>query len=313
VRAAVGSRPPDLGAGAIAALAVAIASWGLSNVANRYLLLRLHPVEIVALRYSIASAFLLPLLFKGGASRWPWADLGWMALIGCFGVVGFNVPVTLGTQWLPAGTVGLLVATEPVWISIISVAVLRERLVWSLPVGLALAAAGALVLIAGHGSAAQLFGDAGARGFVKGAGFVLLGAFSWAIYAIGVRRFTHQYGSMTSTGLTVMLGTLPLLGAWNRTLLDRSAHLGGDTWGVLLFLGGACTVLATTFWNYAAARTSAARVGPWLYLVPLVSVLGGHLFLGESIYASTIAGGGMILAGVAVSQLQPRGWATETE
>jgi drug/metabolite transporter (DMT)-like permease len=309
----VGSRPPDLGAGAIAALAAAIVSWGLSNVANRYLLLRLHPVEIVALRYSIASAFLLPLLFKGRASRWPWADLGWMALIGCFGVIGFNLPVTLGTQWLPAGTAGLLVATEPVWISIISVAVVRERLFWSLPVGLAVSAAGAVVLIAGHGPAAQLLGDAGVRGFVKGAGFVLLGSFSWAVYAVGVRRFTHQYGSMTSTGLTVMLGSLPLLGAWNRALVDRSALLGGDSWAVLVFLGGACTVLATTFWNYAAARTSAARVGPWLYLVPLVSVVGGHLFLGESIYASTIAGGAMILAGVAISQLQPREWTAEAE
>jgi drug/metabolite transporter (DMT)-like permease len=287
-------------------LAVAIVSWGLSNVANRYLLVRMHPVEIVALRYSIASAFLLPLLFRRRASRWSWADLGWMALVGCFGVVGFNIPVTLGTQWLPAGTAGLLVSTEPAWISIISVAVLRERLCWLLPVGLVLATAGAVVLIAGHAPAAKPLGDARPEGAVGGAAFVLLGALSWAVYAVAVRPFTRKYGSMTSTGLTVMLGTVPLLGAWNPALLDRSAHLGADAWGALVFLGGACTVLATVFWNYAAARTSAARVGPWLYLVPLASVIGGHVFLGESIYATTIIGGGMILAGVAITQLEPR-------
>jgi drug/metabolite transporter (DMT)-like permease len=304
-------KPSGLGAAAYAALVVAVVSWGLSNVATRYLVVRMHPIEIVTLRYSIASVLLVPVLLKGRTSRWPWADLGWMALFGFFGVVGFNLPVTWGTQSLPAGTVGLLITTEPVWISIISVAVLRERLVWSLPVGLMLATAGAVVLITGHAPAAQLLGDAGAGGVV-GAGFILLGAFSWAVYAVAVRPFTRKYGSMISTGLTVALGTLPLLGAWNPALLDRSARLGVDAWEALVFLGGACTVLATIFWNYATARTSAARVGPWLYLVPLVSVLGGHLFLGESIYASTVAGGGMILGGVAITQIRPREQAGET-
>ncbi len=299
-------KPSGLGAGAYAALVVAVVSWGLSNVATRYLLVRVHPLEIVTLRYTIASVLLVPVLLKGRTSRWPWSDLGWMALVGFFGVVGFNLPVTWGTQSLPAGTVGLLVTTEPVWISVISVVALRERLVWSLPVGLVLAAAGAVVLIAGQAPAAHLLGDAGGGGAVGAAGLVLLGALSWAFYAVAVRPFTRRYGSMTSTGLTVALGTLPLLGAWNPALLDRSAHLGGDAWEGLVFLGGACTVLATIFWNYATARTTAARVGPWLYLMPLVSVLGGHLFLGESTYASTVAGGGMILGGVAITQLRPR-------
>ncbi len=120
-------KPSGLGAAAYAALVVAIVSWGLSNVATRYLLARMHPIEIVTLRYSIASVLLVPVLLKGRTSRWPWADLGWMALFGFFGVVGFNLPVTWGTQSLPAGTVGLLITTEPVWISIISVAVLREQ------------------------------------------------------------------------------------------------------------------------------------------------------------------------------------------
>ena len=68
-----------------------------------------------------------------------------------------------------------------------------------------------------------------------------------------------------------------------------------------------CTVLSTVFWNYGTAKTSAARAGPWLYLVPLTSVLGGHLALGEQISASTVAGGAMIVAGVAITQFQPRG------
>ncbi|HEX9245216.1 MAG TPA: DMT family transporter [bacterium] len=284
---------------------MAVLAWGLSNVATRYLLMSLRPLDVVTLRYSIAACLFAPLLVRLRRARCSWADLGWMALVGLFGVAGFNLPVTLGTQWLPAGTVGLLVATEPIWICVISVTALRERVSWTLPAGIALAAAGVMSLVGGHALGALVPGDAGA--FVRGAGLVVLGAASWAVYAVAVRPFTGKYGPVSSTGLTTMLGTLPLLAGWNTSLLDRAAHLGGAVWGNLAFLGGVCTVLSTVFWNYGTAKTSAARAGPWLYLVPLTSVLGGHLVLGEQISASTMAGGAMIVAGVAITQFQPRG------
>jgi len=298
-------RLPDLGAAPYAALIVAVLAWGLSNVAARFLLVYLPPLDVVTLRYSIAACLFAPILVRLRRLRCPWSDLGWMALIGLFGVGGFNLPVTLGTQWLPAGTVGLLVATEPISIALIAVIVLRERVSWALPAGIALAAAGVTSLVGGQALGAPVPGDAGV--FVRGAGLVLLGAASWAVYAVAVRPFTAKYGPVTSTGLTTMLGTLPLLAGWNTALLDRAAHLGGAAWGSLVFLGGVCTVLSTVFWNYGTAKTSAARAGPWLYLVPLTSVLGGHLALGEQISASTMAGGAMIVAGVAITQFQPHG------
>ena len=48
-------RLPGLGAAPYAALIVAVLAWGLSNVATRYLLLSLRPLDVVTLRYSIAA------------------------------------------------------------------------------------------------------------------------------------------------------------------------------------------------------------------------------------------------------------------
>lgn len=298
-------RLPGRGAAPYAALIVAVVAWGLSNVSTRYLLMYLRPLHMVTLRYSIAACLFAPILIRFRRARYTRSDLGWMALIGLFGVGGFNLPVTLGTQWLPAGTVGLLVATEPLWICVISVLVLRERVSWTLPAGIALAVTGVATLVGEHALGAFAPDDAGV--FVRGAALVILGAASWGIYAVAVRPFTERYGAVASTGLTTLLGTLPLLAGWNTSLLDRAGHLSGAVWGNLVFLGGVCTVLSTVFWNYGTAKTSAARAGPWLYLVPLTSVLGGHLVLGEQISASTIVGGAMIVAGVAVTQVPPGG------
>lgn len=51
------------------------------------------------------------------------------------------------------------------------------------------------------------------------------------------------------------------------------------------------------------ARVPAARAGAFLYLQPLISVLGGSLLLGERVGLSTLLGGALILAGVALAQV----------
>src|SRR5207302_10565693 len=139
--------------------------------------------------------------------RCPWSDLGWMALLGRFGVGGFHLRVTLGTRWLPAGTVRLLVATARISIALIAVIVLRERVTWALPAGITLAAAGVTSLVRGHAPGGLVPGGAGV--FVRGAGLVLLGATSWAASPLALGPFTGTSGPATTTGLTTMLGTLP--------------------------------------------------------------------------------------------------------
>ncbi|HKV43979.1 MAG TPA: DMT family transporter [bacterium] len=295
------------GTATFGALLLAIVGWGLSHVATRYLLLdRVRAFDVVILRYSIASCLFVPVLFRLPRAAWRRAELGSMAACGLLGVAGFSVPVTLGTQSVPAGTAGLLVTTESMWISLISVAVLGERLGWGLPVGLLLASGGVVALAGGPGTVGLVPGGA-----ARGAGLVLLGAFSWAVYAVAVRPYTRKYGSAASTGLTLMLGTIPLLAGWTPGLAERSTHIGGGAWGALLFLGGVASVFSTVFWNYGSARTSSARAGPWLYLIPLVSVLGGHLLLGEPIRPTTVLGGALIVAGVGITQLHPRGRGAE--
>jgi drug/metabolite transporter (DMT)-like permease len=292
---------------AAAALAVAVFAWGLSNVATRYALTAMSPLNLVTIRYTLAAALFGPLVAGAGRRAWRRPDLLRLALWGFFGVVGFNLPVTVGTQWLPAGTMGLLVSTEPVWIAAIAVAVLRERPGWTLPAGLVLGTAGAAALIVGRAPGGPLLAEATPAQFVAGGVLGMAGACSWAVYAVAVRPYIRLYGAVASTGVSVMLGSAPLLLAWSPGLLARAAHLSGAVWAALVFLGAACTVLATLLWNYAAARTSAARAGIWLYAVPLTAVLGGRWLLGEPMVPSTIIGGAMILTGVAVAQWRPQG------
>src|SRR6202041_3544148 len=67
----------------------------------------------------------------------PWAwpvfgrlrprSAGRLLAAGVLGLVGYNLPVTLGLRWLPAATAGLLLATEPVWVLVLGRLFTGER------------------------------------------------------------------------------------------------------------------------------------------------------------------------------------------
>jgi drug/metabolite transporter (DMT)-like permease len=97
------------------------------------------------------------------------------------------------------------------------------------------------------------------------------------------------------------VGTLPYL-AFAGTLSGSSlARLTPSAWGELAFLALGSTVAGMLLWNLAVLSVGSTRVSLLLYLEPAVSVLGALVFLREHVRLATIAGGLLILAGVAAS------------
>ena len=62
-------------------------------------------------------------------------------------------------------------------------------------------------------------------------------------------------------------------------------------WGELAFLALGSTVAGMLLWARAVLSGGTARVSLLLYLVPVVSVLGAAVFLGERVTPVTVAGG----------------------
>ena len=66
----------------------------------------------------------------------------------------------------------------------------------------------------------------------------------------------------------------------------------------VIFLGVFCSGLAYLFWYSALEKKDSSIVGTYLYLEPLVTLVGAHFLLNEEIQWMTLVGGGMILVGV---------------
>ena len=72
-------------------------------------------------------------------------------------------------------------------------------------------------------------------------------------------------------------------------------------WAGVLSLSLFSTVCGYLMVYARVSRGAVTRLSIQLYLIPVVSVIGGALLLGESITVSVLLGGGMMLAAVAIS------------
>jgi drug/metabolite transporter (DMT)-like permease len=280
------------GPGPLAAGLVAVILWGLAPVATRAAVAQLAPLPLLVLRLTVASLVMLPWavpVFKRLRPR----SAGRVLAAGILGLVGYNLPVTIGLQWLPASTAGLLLATEPIWVMLLGRVFLAERGGARAWLGSAVALSG-VALLAGPGA---LPAGGGYRA-LAGAGLVLAGTLAFGGYTIVLRPLSQAYGAVPATAATTVIGTLPYL-AFAGTLSGPAlAHLDPAVWGELAFLALGCTVAGLLLWNLAVLSGGTTRVSLLLYLEPVVSVLGAAAFLGERLKPVTIAGGLLIMAGV---------------
>lgn len=282
------------------AIFVAVVLWGLAPVATRYLVLNADPLGVLGIRFALCSLCYLPVLpwLRLGEARWTPRSRWLLVACGVVGVVGYNVPMTLGIRDVHAGFAGILLSTEPLWIALLSVLFLRHRLTAPLAWGLAVAFAGVITLSVGNGLSvsASMFG---------GAALVLLGAFMWGAYSVAVGPLVRKYGALRVSAVTMWIGTVPLLAICATGMLSTSLDATG--WLVLFLYGLGPNLVGMLLWNYGLSRVPGPQAGLLLNLYPVVSVAGGVTLLGEPLTATTVTGGLIVLAGLLLSQLRPTG------
>ena len=88
--------------------------------------------------------------------------------------------------------------------------------------------------------------------------------------------------------------------------LETVKAMAWRDWANMFYLAVISTLIATITWNYGASRLPSAAGGAFLYLVPVIAVIAGAVMLDEPVSLNTLAGGALILLGVAIAQVGPR-------
>jgi O-acetylserine/cysteine efflux transporter len=272
---------------AVTAALGAVLIWGLIPVGTRFFVQRVDPFTFNVVRFAASCAACLPLMVIARPWRWPSADRWLLVLCALLAVPGYNMPVALGAQTLPAGEIGLLIATEPVFIVAFTLALERRRVSSRLLAGCGVALAGVAVITG-------LFTSH--LGFPWRASLsVLGGAASWSLYTAISGGLNERHGALGVTGSMVVIGAMGLIGiSWPM----MRGWPNPPTGLALAGMGLASSTIGFFLWNYASAHLPAERVGLYLYFIPIVALAGSLVLLDEPLTLTILAGGTLIIAGV---------------
>lgn len=267
----------------------AVVIWALVPVGTRFFVLRVDPHVFNGIRFLASCGAALPLFWYAKPWRWPRADRLLLMACAVLAVPGYNIPVALGARTVPAGELGLLIATEPVMIAALTLLLQRR------PVHRGVVA-GSLIAFLGVALTSGI--PSGARGFNWISTLqVLTGALSWSCYTVLAGRLNRRYGTFAATGAIIVVGSLVLF-ALSWPMFD--AHLWPDRTNTLIIavMGLSSSLLGFLLWNYAGVVVPTERLGLFLYLIPVVSVVVGTQFLKEALSAQILLGGVLIVVGV---------------
>jgi len=295
--AAAGTSPRRVlsssGAGTAAGLA-AVSIWGMAPVATRALVLQLAPLPLLVIRMGLAAVVLLP--WCGPVLRRPGRRYAPRLIVaGLLGMVGYNLPVTIGLQWVPASTAGLVLASEPVWLLLLAAVFLGERVSRRCWAGAAIALGGVAVL-AGPG----VLSSRGGRE-LAGVSLIALGTLLFAAYTLMLRPLSRACGPVPATAASTVAGSLFYAAFAGTVTSGQFGRLPAAGWGELAFLAIGSNVVGILAWNLAVVRLPGQRASLLLYLEPLVSVAGAVALLGERLSPGVAAGGALILGGIAAT------------
>jgi drug/metabolite transporter (DMT)-like permease len=123
---------------------------------------------------------------------------------------------------------------------------------------------------------------------------------SWAIYTIVGKPMVHRHDPNLITMSAIIWGSLPLV--LFMPSVKTLAAISPKGWGALLFLSLVCTIFGFLVWSWALKKTEAARLGALVYLIPLVTIISGLVFIKEAPTMGLIGGGVVLIAGVVMAE-----------
>ncbi len=276
----------------IAAAAFVVLLWASAFVAVKLALTDVTPGQLALARYLVASlAFALLLLVRRPVVPRV-QDLFRLALVGGVGISLYNLALNTGQQTVGAGVASLLVNTVPIWTSLLSVVLLRERIGWAGWLGTAVSFVGVAII----GLQKSRWG-----GFELGVLMIIGAALSQALYFVIARPLLQRYHPIDLTSYAVWFGCLFLV-PFHTGLWDAVKHSSSTTVGAIVFLGVGPAALAYLAWSYVLAALPAGKASQALFLVPVAAIALGWMVLGEVPGIVVLLGGGLSIFGVMLAK-----------
>jgi drug/metabolite transporter (DMT)-like permease len=281
----------------VLAFAAVYLLWGSTYLAIRFGVETIPPFLMAGVRHFTAGLLLFAWVRLSGTPA-P-KPRHWLsaAAIGGLMLLGGNGLVSWAEQRVPSGLAALIVASVPIWMTVLHGFQKRTRPHGVVILGLAAGLAGLAFLVAPGRFAGGSHVD------LVGAGALLSAALFWAIGSLYARRANLPSSTLLATAMEMIAGgailfvASGLLREWRGFSL---AAVSSRSLLALAYLIVAGSLLGFTAYIFLLGATTPARVSTYAYVNPVVAVFLGWALAGEALTARTAIAALAIVGAVAV-------------
>jgi len=259
-------------------------------VAGRFLALTgVDGLTLSLARFLIATPLLIAAAYLASSLRLPrsLSIAVLLAAAGATGIAGFNYFFYSSLEHVSAATTAFIATLATPLTYIASVLLGYERLSFRGVLGVSLSMAGLYLLLGpslGGGLAGPLL--------------ALAAAVSWTLYTLIVKKLTGVMGPLEVLAWASVVGTLLLLAAGWRGLVEAAPGFTPLQWLVIVYVALVPGFLGYLAWNYGVERIGPARSAVFIPGVPLTAALLSAALLGEVPSPLEALGGLLIVAGI---------------
>ncbi len=270
--------------------------WGGTFIAGKGIAGNVDPYSAAFLRFAIASAFLI-FLTRKIEGRLPGINRGQainILFLGLTGIFAYNILFFTGLSMINANRASLIIATNPIFISLFSVLLFKDKLSFLKIAGLGLSVTGALLVISA-GNISTVFKSGIGQGDLAIFGCVI----SWVSYSLMGKPLMKNLSPMAAVCYSSIAGTLMLFfPALAHGLFSNIPSYGFMDWANLFYLGFFGTVLGF-FWYYEGIqKIGPMKAGVFINFVPVSAIILSYFILNEPVTKEILAGGFLVIAGV---------------
>ncbi len=282
-------------------LFLVVLSWGFNNIAMKIGFRYLSAPQFSGMRVLVGLPFMLYFAFwMPGRIRFTKRDLLGIVSIGSLGLGLFLILFPIGIDETSSSLGGILMATMPIHVVILSLVFRLERPEWKSIVGVLLTIAGLiLITIASHQP------DTATQNTLRGILYIVIAELGYAVNTTFLRPYMQRYNPLQVTGLAMASAVIVfMLVFFSEMRMLVFTEINAISWICILYSGLIAFLLGNVLWNFAIKRIGSTKVAVYGNLPPVMVIILSAIIFHDVLIGMQMIGALIILSGVVLVQLR---------
>jgi drug/metabolite transporter (DMT)-like permease len=280
---------------AVLALIASNTIWGAASPIFKWSLLSIHPFTLGYLRFSVAVILLFPFVYKDLYIHKEDLTKILVAAIGLTINIGFFF---LGLSKTTSINAPIIASAAPIFILLLSMAILKEKVKLKTSVGTAIGAIGIITIVL-----TPLF-KTGLDGSVTGNMFLVVSTLGSIMHLMASKELAGKYKALPMIFYTFIVASVVFTPFFcyevhKYGFLSQLTFQGttGVIYGALF-----ASIAAYALFHYAIDYLKASEVGVFTYVDPIVAVLIAFPLLGEAPTIDYLIGTLLVFVGIFIAE-----------